>query len=62
MIDCSLSEQHRPRVSLASMDIEDGGKGLEYNPADSQGFIRINSVRLRANRILRTAAAAALKK
>jgi len=44
-------------ADLASMDIEDGGKGLEYNPADSQGFIRINSVRLRANRILRTAAA-----
>lgn len=42
-------------ADLASMDIEDGGKGLEYNPADSQGFIRINSVRLRANRILRTA-------
>lgn len=38
---------------LASMDIEDGGKGLEYNPADSQGFIRINAVRLRANSILR---------
>lgn len=56
MIDCSRSEQQRPlRVSSASMDIEDGGKGLEYNPADSQGFIRINSVRLRANRILRTA-------
>jgi hypothetical protein len=35
------------------MDIEDGGKGLEYNPADSQGFIRINAVRLRANSILR---------
>jgi argininosuccinate synthase len=39
---------------LASMDIEDGGKGLEYNPMDAQGFIRINAVRLRANRILRT--------
>ena len=40
-------------ADLASMDIEDGGKGLEYNPMDSQGFIRINAVRLRANRILR---------
>lgn len=40
-------------ADLASMDIEDGGKGLEYNPADSQGFIRINAVRLRANSILR---------
>ena len=39
---------------LASMDIEDGGKGLEYNPMDAQGFIRINAVRLRANRILRS--------
>lgn len=40
-------------ADLASMDIEDGGKGLEYNPIDAQGFIRINAVRLRANRILR---------
>jgi len=39
-------------ADLASMDIEDGGKGLEYNPLDAQGFIRINAVRLRANRIL----------
>lgn len=46
-------------ADLASMDIEDGGKGLEYNPQDAQGFIRINAVRLRANRILRNAAAAA---
>ena len=38
---------------LASMDIDDGGKGLEYNPMDSQGFIKINAVRLRANGILR---------
>jgi argininosuccinate synthase len=41
-------------ADLASMDIEDGGKGLEYNPIDAQGFIRINAVRLRANRILRS--------
>ena len=34
---------------LASMDIEDGGKGLDYNPMDAQGFIRINAVRLRAS-------------
>lgn len=40
-------------ADLASMDIEDGGRGLEYNPTDAQGFIRINAVRLRANRILR---------
>jgi argininosuccinate synthase len=38
---------------LASMDIEDGGGGLEYNPMDSQGFIRINAVRLRANYLVR---------
>lgn len=38
---------------LASMDIEDGGDGLDYNPADSQGFIRINAVRLRAHRLLK---------
>ena len=36
-------------ADLASMDIEDGGDGLEYNPMDAQGFIRINAVRLRAN-------------
>lgn len=34
---------------LASMDIEDGGKGLEYNPMDAEGFIRINAVRLKAS-------------
>ena len=33
-------------ADLASMDIEDGGEGIDYNPADAQGFIRINSVRL----------------
>ena len=46
---CALYSQ-----DLASMDIEDGGKGLDYNPMDAQGFIRINSVRLRANHILRS--------
>ena len=40
-------------ADLASMDIEDGGNGLDYNPADSQGFIRINAVRLRAHRLLK---------
>ena len=39
-------------ADLASMDIEDGGKGLEYNPMEAQGFIRINAVRLRANFLL----------
>jgi argininosuccinate synthase len=36
---------------LASMDIEDGGNGLDYNPMDAQGFIRINAVRLRASAV-----------
>merc|ERR1712127_60436 len=35
-------------ADLASMDIDDGGAGFDYNPMDSQGFIRINSVRLKA--------------
>jgi len=39
-------------ADLASMDIDDGGKGLEYNPMEAQGFIRINAVRLRANYLL----------
>jgi argininosuccinate synthase len=39
-------------ADLASMDIDDGGKGLEYNPMEAQGFIRINAVRLRANFLL----------
>jgi argininosuccinate synthase len=38
---------------LASMDIEGGGKGLDYDPSDSKGFIRINAVRLKANSIVR---------
>mmetsp|Transcript_8785 Transcript_8785/g.8865 ORF Transcript_8785/g.8865 Transcript_8785/m.8865 type:complete len:434 (+) Transcript_8785:67-1368(+) len=40
---------------LASMDIEDGGKGLDYNPMDAQGFIRINAVRLKAHSIRKKA-------
>lgn len=39
-------------ADLASMDIEDGGAALEYNPIEAQGFIRINSVRLKAWSIL----------
>eukprot|EP00520_Triparma_pacifica_P003471 CAMPEP_0118645880 /NCGR_PEP_ID=MMETSP0785-20121206/7746_1 /TAXON_ID=91992 /ORGANISM="Bolidomonas pacifica, Strain CCMP 1866" /LENGTH=428 /DNA_ID=CAMNT_0006537811 /DNA_START=23 /DNA_END=1309 /DNA_ORIENTATION=- len=34
-------------ADLASMDIEGGGEAMDYNPADSQGFIKINSVRLK---------------
>jgi argininosuccinate synthase len=35
-------------ADLASMDIDGGGKRFSYNPADSQGFIRINATRLKA--------------
>merc|ERR1712232_662246 len=35
-------------ADLASMDLEGGGAAFDYNPMDSQGFIRINSVRLKA--------------
>lgn len=38
-------------ADLASMDIDDGGEGIDYNPQDAHGFIRINAVRLKANRI-----------
>ena len=34
-------------TQLASMDVNDGGHAFDYNPKDSQGFIRINSVRLK---------------
>ena len=47
-------------ADLASMDIEDGGDGLDYNPMDAQGFIKINAVRLRAHRILQQKLAADL--
>lgn len=40
-------------ADLASMDIEGGGEAFDYNPADSQGFIRINSVRLKTYAALR---------
>jgi len=40
-------------ADLASMDIEGGGASLNYNPMDAEGFIRINAVRLKANKILR---------
>jgi len=38
---------------LASMDIEGGGDSFDYNPADAQGFIRINAVRLKTYAALR---------
>ncbi|CAM9457289.1 unnamed protein product, partial [Choristocarpus tenellus] len=37
---------------LASMEIEGGGS-IDYEPADAQGFIRINSTRLKAYNTLR---------
>eukprot|EP00568_Trieres_chinensis_P012795 CAMPEP_0183292788 /NCGR_PEP_ID=MMETSP0160_2-20130417/1715_1 /TAXON_ID=2839 ORGANISM="Odontella Sinensis, Strain Grunow 1884" /NCGR_SAMPLE_ID=MMETSP0160_2 /ASSEMBLY_ACC=CAM_ASM_000250 /LENGTH=419 /DNA_ID=CAMNT_0025453797 /DNA_START=127 /DNA_END=1386 /DNA_ORIENTATION=- len=40
-------------ADLASMDIEGGGEAFDYNPADAQGFIRINSVRLKTYAALR---------
>jgi argininosuccinate synthase len=41
-------------ADLASMDIEGGGEAFDYNPADAQGFIRINSVRLKTYAALRS--------
>lgn len=35
-------------ADLASMDQEGGGSHFDYNPSDSQGFIRINATRLKA--------------
>ena len=40
-------------ADLASMDIEGGGAAFEYNPADANGFIRINAVRLKTYAALR---------
>jgi len=40
-------------ADLASMDIEGGGEALDYRPADAEGFIRINSVRLKTYAALR---------
>jgi argininosuccinate synthase len=40
-------------ADLASMDIEGGGDAFDYNPSDAEGFIRINSVRLKTYAALR---------
>lgn len=40
-------------ADLASMDIEGGGSAFDYNPADANGFIRINAVRLKTYAALR---------
>jgi len=47
------SDKSLYNADLASMDIEGGGEAFDYNPADSQGFIRINSVRLKTYAALR---------
>jgi argininosuccinate synthase len=46
-------------ADLASMDIEGGGDAFDYNPADANGFIRINAVRLKTYAALRAKDAAA---
>jgi argininosuccinate synthase len=40
-------------ADLASMEIEGGGDVFDYNPADANGFIRINAVRLKTYAALR---------
>jgi argininosuccinate synthase len=40
-------------ADLASMDIDGGGDAFDYNPADANGFIRINAVRLKTYAALR---------
>jgi len=47
------SEKSLYNADLASMDIEGGGDAFDYNPGDAQGFIRINSVRLKTYAALR---------
>ena len=48
-------------ADLASMDQEGGGEAFDYNPADSNGFIRINAVRLKTYAALRAKDAEAEK-
>jgi len=52
-IDGRESPKALYNADLASMDIEGGGEAFDYNPADAQGFIRINSVRLKTYAALR---------
>jgi len=47
------SDKSLYNADLASMDIEGGGDAFDYNPGDAQGFIRINSVRLKTYAALR---------
>lgn len=39
-------------ADLASMDQEGGAEGIDYEPSDAQGFIRINATRLKAYHIV----------
>lgn len=41
-------------ANLASVDIEGGGEAFDYNPANANGFIRINAVHLKTYAALRT--------
>lgn len=55
--NCTVKGRTSPNAlyiaDLASMDIEGGGDAFDYNPADAQGFIRINAVRLKTYAALR---------
>lgn len=55
--NCTISGRKSAKAlynaDLASMEIEGGGDVFDYNPADAQGFIRINSVRLKTYAALR---------
>jgi argininosuccinate synthase len=55
--NCIIQGRSSPKAlynaDLASMDIEGGGDAFDYNPADAQGFIRINAVRLKTYAALR---------
>lgn len=55
--NCIVKGRTSPKAlynaDLASMDIEGGGDAFDYNPADAQGFIRINAVRLKTYAALR---------
>mmetsp|Transcript_27049 Transcript_27049/g.56683 ORF Transcript_27049/g.56683 Transcript_27049/m.56683 type:complete len:124 (-) Transcript_27049:87-458(-) len=55
--NCIIKGRSSPNAlynaDLASMDIEGGGDAFDYTPADAQGFIRINAVRLKTYAALR---------
>lgn len=55
--NCIVKGRQSPKAlynaDLASMDIEGGGDAFDYNPADANGFIRINAVRLKTYAALR---------